>query len=106
MLPNHSFLGDAVTANSCIKVTKNDEFISAGNSGDDGIQVFIKLVLDLIWVGHGGCIGTGNGDKLLPIGKVESHHHEPIFHSFWGGQPTCQQALTSQQSQLQPHIFL
>ena len=67
-----------------IKVTKNDEFISTRNSGDDGIEVFIKLVLDLIWVGHGGCIGTDNGDKLLPIGKGESHHHEVIVHSFWG----------------------
>ena len=69
MLPNHSFPGGAVTVNSPIKVTKNDEFVSVGNSGDDGIQVFIKLVLDLICVGHGGCIGTDNGDKLCPLEK-------------------------------------
>ena len=67
MLPNHSFTVRAVTANFCVKVTKDDELISIGNSGDDSIQVFIKLVFDLILVGHGGGgIDTDNDGELLP----------------------------------------
>ena len=72
MLPDHSFPGDAVTTNSRVKITKNDEFVCVGNSCDDSVQIFIKLVLGLSWVGHGGGIGTDNGDVLLPMRKGTS----------------------------------
>ena len=84
MLPDHSFPGDAVTANSRIKLTKHDEFVSMGNSGDDGVQVFVKLVLGLIWVSHGRGIGADNGDELPSTTEGESHRHKAIIHTLWG----------------------
>ena len=50
-------------------------FISIGYSGDGSVQVFIELVLGLIWVSHGGGIGADNGGELLSMGKGESHGH-------------------------------
>ena len=84
MLPDHTLPAVAVTANSCIKVTEDDELIGAGNSGDDSVQVFIKLVFDLIWVSRGGSICADNGHKFLSIGEGESHHHGAKIHTFWG----------------------
>ena len=69
MLSDHSFQGGTVTANSRIEVTKNYVFFRAGNSDDDGVQVFIKRVLDLFWVSHGGSTGADNGEILLLIGE-------------------------------------
>ena len=84
MLPDHPFPGDAVTANSRIKITKHDEFVSVGNSGDDGVQVIVKLVLVLIWVSHGRGIGADNGDELPSTTEGESHRHKAIIHTLWG----------------------
>ena len=84
MLAQHTFPGAAVTSHSCVEVTKNDELVRSWNSGDDSIEVFIKPVFGLIWVGHGGCIGADDGGKILSIGEGESHCREAIIHPFWG----------------------
>lgn len=60
MLPNHTF-----TANSHVEVTKDDELVCVGNSGDDSVEIFIKLIFDLIYVGHGGSIGADKSGELL-----------------------------------------
>ena len=67
MLPNHTFPGSAVTANSRVEVTKDDELVCVGNSGDDSIEIFVKLIFDLIWVGHGGGIAADKSGELLPM---------------------------------------
>ena len=50
MLSYHSFPGGGVTTNSSIKVAKNNELVSIWNSSDDSAQVFVELVLGLLWV--------------------------------------------------------
>ena len=63
------FLGGAVLSNSFIKVTKNDELVCSGNSGDNIFKDFIELVFCLIHVGHGGCIGADDDGELFPVMK-------------------------------------
>ena len=67
LLFNQYSLGGAVLSNSCIRVTKNDEFICSGNSGDNIFKVFIEFVFCFIRVGHGGCIGADDGTELFRV---------------------------------------
>lgn len=67
MVPNHTIPGGTVTAYSHAEVTKDDELVCVGNHGNDSIQVFLKLIFDLVWVGHGGGIGAGKSGKLLSM---------------------------------------
>ena len=63
--PNHSFPGLVVYAHSSIEVSQEDEFVCPGCSRNHRIQIIIELVLDLIWVGHCGCIVTYN--SCMPL---------------------------------------
>ena len=80
MLPNHTFPGGALTAYSRVKVTKADEPVCVGNRDDYSGQIFIKLILDLVWVGHIGGIGAEKCGELLPPLEAESHRHKSIVH--------------------------
>ena len=85
ILPNHPFSQLALfIAIFRIEVTKNDDFINTGNTDDGSVQIFLKLVFDLIWVRHGECIGAENGDRLLHIRKKKLHFHKVLCHSFQG----------------------
>ena len=66
MLPNHTFPGGAVTAYSRVQVTKDDEPVCVGNRGDYSVQLFIKLIFDLVWCGHIGGIGADMCGEILP----------------------------------------
>ena len=66
MLPNHTFPGGAVTAYSRVEVSKDNERVCVGNHGDDSVQVFIKHIFDLVWVGHIEGIGADTCGELLP----------------------------------------
>ena len=67
MLPDHTLPGGTFTANSGFKVTKDDELVCIGNSGYDSVEIFLKLIFDLIWVGHGGAIGADKSGALLSM---------------------------------------
>ena len=67
----YSFPGGTVLSNSPIKVTKNNEFICSGKSGDNIFKDFIEMFFCLICVGYGGCIDTDNGSELFSRDKVE-----------------------------------
>ena len=61
-----------VTTNSRVEVAKDDELVNVWFSGDGSVQVFVELVLDLVWVGHSRSIDTDNDGKLLTVGTRES----------------------------------
>ena len=66
MLPNHTFPSGAVTAYSRVEVTKDDEPVCVVNHGDEGVQVFAKLIFDPVWVVHIGGIGAEKCREVLP----------------------------------------
>ena len=76
--PNHSFPGLVVCAHSSIEVSQEDEFVCPGYNKNHTIQIIIELVVDLIWAGHCGCIGTYN---LTKWGK--SQRHQAVSDAFW-----------------------
>ena len=55
-----SYLFLVVCAHSGIKVPEANEFVCPGCCRNHRIQIIIELVINLIWVGHCGCIGTYN----------------------------------------------
>ena len=66
MLPNHTFLGGAVTVYSRVEFTKDNERVCVGNRADARVQVFIKHIFDLVWVGYIKGIGADTCGELLP----------------------------------------
>ena len=64
--PNHSLPRLVVCASTlALKSPEEDEFVCPGCSRNHRIQIIIKLVFDLIWVGHCGCTGTYN--SCMPL---------------------------------------
>ena len=89
-----SYCGGAVLSNSWIKVTKNNELVFSGNSGDNRFKVIIEFVFCLIHIGHGGCIVANDGRELIPIMKWKTHSHEVVIHPFQrAGQLACKWSL-------------
>ncbi len=68
MLSNHAFPCITVRAYSRIEITKDDDIVCIWDIGDNRIQFFVELVLDLIWACHGGSVSTDKCGKLLSMG--------------------------------------
>ena len=50
---------------SCSEVTEYDKHVSFRSNGDEGVQLFLELVLHFFRVCHDWSIGAGDGDMLF-----------------------------------------
>ncbi len=56
--------------NTSVKVASKKELVHLWNSGDEGIQFFIELLLSVVWVCNGGSVALMRVvDLFLPRGN-------------------------------------
>jgi len=65
-----------------IEVAKEEELVRLRNTGDEGFQFFIELLLSVVGVGHVRSVGADEGSGSPPA-QGELEFHKAIIQAFW-----------------------
>ena len=69
--------GLVIHTDSGIEVAENDQLFSFWHSCHKGIEFFIELVLYMVWVGHGRCVGADDCGLFLSC-ECQFHGHYSV----------------------------